>query len=160
MDINYRHSVNQKDKPVIKAILESTGVFYPYEIDIAIEIIDTYINQGESSGYTFILAEIDNEVVGYINYGTVPCTVNSWDIYWIAVNKQVMNLGLGTILMKKAEDDIESLGGRHIWVETSSRDDYHSTRQFYLKKQYAVAAELQDFYSEGDNKVIFHKKVG
>ena len=70
-----------------------------------------------------------------------------------------MNLGLGKILLNKAEEVIKDKKGVNIWVETSSRKEYEPTRAFYLKRGYKIATRLMDFYSRGDNKIIFHKII-
>jgi ribosomal protein S18 acetylase RimI-like enzyme len=159
MAIIYRRELKPADRLEIRKILESTNVFYDFEVDIAIEIVDDFLERGEESGYYFIVAESEDKVLGYVNYGPVPCTQTSWDVYWIAVSKDTMNRGIGKVLMKMAEDNIHDRNGINVWVETASRADYAPTRAFYHRVGYTVAAELTDFYSPGDNKVIFHKKV-
>ena len=157
MEINYRNHLIPSDREAIKSILESTRVFYDFEIKVAIEIIDDFLVKGPESGYSFIIAENEGKVLGYVNFGLTPCTAISWDVYWIAVDKQFMNMGLGKILLAKAEEMIREKGGVNIWVETSSRKEYEPTRAFYLKRGYTIASELVDFYTRGDNKMIFYK---
>ncbi len=159
MAITYRNTLIKTDREAVRQLLESTGVFYDFEIDVALEIMDTFSAQGEASGYYFYVAEQDGQVVGYINFGPTPCTKASWDVYWIAVKKQLQGHGLGALLLKMAEDKITSLNGKNIWIETSSRPDYLPTRRFYLKTAYEQVTELPDFYDKGDNKVIFLKHV-
>lgn len=159
MDIEYRYFLKPLDKKYIKEILDSTSVFYDFEINIALDIVDEYFLKEDTSGYYFILAELENKVIGYVNYGPVPCTQTSWDVYWIAVKKDIMSKGIGSELMRRAEEMIKKLKGKNIWIETSSRKDYDSTRAFYEKLNYAKAAELNDFYAPGDHKVIYHKPL-
>ena len=157
MEINYRNTLIENDRKAFKELLESTAVFYDFEIDVALEIVDTFLNSGETSGYYFYAAEQDGQVVGYINFGPTPCTRASWDIYWMAVKKDLQGQGLGGILLKMTEDKIAAMKGENIWIETSSRADYLPTRRFYLKTAYSQVSELSDFYDKGDNKVIFVK---
>ncbi len=159
MEIKYRSNLVEGDRDEIEKILGSTGVFYDFEIEVALDILDDFARDGDQSEYLFIMAETGGKVIGYVNFGPSPCTLNSWDIYWIAVSKEFMNMGLGKILLNMAEDKIRSSGGVNIWVETSSRKVYDATRAFYFKRGYEVASELTDFYSKGDNKVIFHKLI-
>jgi len=159
MEITYRSNLVRRDRGDIKEILESTKVFYDFEIEVALEIIDDYFLDSSKGDYMFIVAESEGKIIGYVNFGPTPCTQISWDIYWIAVKKEFMNKGLGKILLKMAEDKIRLLKGVNIWVETSSRKDYDPTRAFYIKQEYKISSELTDFYSLGDNKVIFHKLI-
>ena len=159
MEVEYRYVLKPLDKKFIRDILESTAMFYDYEVKIALEILDEYYLKEELSGYYFILAENEGKVIGYINYGPVPCTQTSWDIYWIAVRKDIAGRGIGSELLKQAEEHIRKMKGKNIWVETSARTDYKPTRSFYQKMKYSIAAELKDFYAPGDHKVIFHKPL-
>jgi len=154
----YRNLLIPSDREAINELLESTKVFYDFEIDVAIEIVDAFLSKGEASGYYFYVAEQDSRVTGFVNFGPTPCTKGSWDIYWIAVTKELQGHGLGADLLKMAEDKIVAKGGSKIWIETSSRPDYLSTRNFYLKAGYEQVGELPDFYDKGDHKIIFSRQ--
>lgn len=153
----YRNTLIESDRNDIKKLLESTRVFYDFEIDVALEITDTFLKSGEASGYYFYVAEQEGRVAGYINFGPAPCTKASWDIYWIAITKELQGKGLGAVLLKMAEDKIAAMDGLNIWIETSSRSHYLATRNFYLKTGYDQVCELPDYYDKGDHKVIFVK---
>lgn len=159
MDIIYRYNLNATDIHALRDLLISTEFFYDYEIQVAIELIETTLEKGEvSSGYHFIIAEDNEKILGFSCFGAAPCTQDSYDIYWIAVNKDMMNKGIGGHILSHTEENIYKSGGRHIWIETSSRAIYNPTREFYRKNGYEIKAELPDFYGPGDNKVIFLKK--
>ena len=42
-----------------------------------------------------------------------------------------------------------------MYIETSNRPQYASTRAFYERCGYVCEAVLRDFYAPGDDKVIF-----
>jgi|AGTN01.3.fsa_nt_gi Acetyltransferases len=155
----YRNRVFSSDIPGLEKVLASTGLFYDFEIDVALELMTLFLKEGERSGYCFYIAERENQTVAYINYGPTPCTVAGWDIFWIAVRKDLQNAGLGKALIEMAEKRIKASGGEKIWIETSSRADYFSTRMFYRKNGYAEITRLPDFYDTGDDKVIFVKNL-
>ncbi len=160
MDLHYRYKLKKSDRNQIEEILHSTGVFYDHEIQVALDIADIALVRGEDlSGYHFVIAEYGNKILGFCCYGAAPCTMVSYDIYWFAVRKNLMNKGLGSKILSQAETFIREKGGENIWIETSSRSTYNSTRTFYEKRNYLVQAELPDFYAPGDNKVIFLKKI-
>lgn len=160
MNTQYRYSLKVTDKEDIKNLLISTGFFHGYEIDVAVEIVEITLEKGEeAAGYQFIIAENNDEMLGFTCFGKTPCTEASFDLYWIAVHKSVMNKGIGGILLGKCEDRVKNLKGNNIWIETSSRDIYLPTRKFYEKKGYSIEAELKDFYAPSDNKFIFKKVI-
>ncbi len=69
------------------------------------------------------------------------------------------NKGLGTLLLQHAEEKVKAFGGAWFWIETSGRPLYQPTVTFYLRKGYTLEATLRDFYSPGDPKLIFCKKL-
>lgn len=155
--IVFRQSVRASDSAAIRALAESTGFFRPDEVDVAVELIDERLRDSDKSTYRFLFAELDGVVVGYSCFGEIPCTIGSYDLYWIVVDPTRQGAGIGRRLMLESESVIAGLGGRRIYVETSSTPRYRPTRTFYDRCQYVIAAELPDFYSPGDGKVIFVK---
>ena len=61
--------------------------------------------------------------------------------------------------MLESEKEIIKLGGKRIYVETSGREQYVSTRKFYLACNYEEEAVLEDFYAPGDAKFLYLKVV-
>ena len=47
---------------------------------------DERLEKGAASGYEFVIAEDDSSMVGYACFGEIPCTVGSYDLYWIVVD--------------------------------------------------------------------------
>ena len=158
--MNFRKKLKASDVEVISGILESTGFFYDYEVDIAIELAQENLAKGEdASGYIFIVAEVHGIPVAFACFGKTPCTADSFDLYWIAVHQDEKGKGIGKQLMKLTEESIAQLSGKNIWIETSSRPLYEPTRQFYLNLGCQQVAELPNFYGENDHKMVFLKTV-
>jgi ribosomal protein S18 acetylase RimI-like enzyme len=139
----------------VREIVVSSGFFSKAEIEVAVELVQLRLNKGIESGYHFLFAEEDKKVLGYSCFGPIPCTVESYDIYWIAVQEDLRRSGLGVELLKKVEEKIREMGGKRIYVETSSREQYEPTRLFYSRCGYRKEATLKNFYSPGDDKVIY-----
>jgi ribosomal protein S18 acetylase RimI-like enzyme len=156
----FREKVKLSDIETVREILTSSGYFYKEEIAIGVELVEERLNKGISSGYHFLFAEEDGRVTGYTCFGEIACTKGSFDLYWIAVDNKVRRSGIGKKLLTLSEKKIAEMGGKRIYVETSNRKQYESTRVFYLKCRYYVDAILKDFYGTGDDKVIFVKVLG
>ncbi len=154
-----RDRLTAADIKSIKEIVESTGFFYSYETDVALELASEYLARGVKSGYYFLFAEDKGRMAGYCCYGPIACTEGSYDLYWIVVHKDYQGQGVGRALLKEAEQRIAAVGGRGIYVETASRPQYAPTHHFYKKNGYQVEAVLKDFYSKGDDKLIFVKRI-
>src|SRR5262245_2508735 len=98
-----RHDVRTEDHDTVRAIVESTGVFHSYEIDIAVELVDERLAKGAASGYEFVFAEDDGEVLGYACFGKVPLTVSTFDLYWIATSRRAQGRGVAKLLIADVE---------------------------------------------------------
>lgn len=147
------------DRPDIVRILEGTQAFTPVDVQVAIELLDCYLEAGIGSGYHIWLAELDGRAAGYICYGPTPLTTGTWDVYWIATDPDLKGHGIGTALLNFAEQEIRQAVGRMILVETASNPLYLEARRFYLARGYIIVSSIPDFYSPGDNKITFRKLI-
>jgi len=152
-----RETVKTEDPANIREIVSSTKFFNDEEADIAVELVEERLSKGIESGYHFLFLEMNGKTIGYSCFGPIPATKFSFDLYWIAVHKDYQNLGLGKILLVESEKAIAKLGGNRIYVETSGREQYISTRKFYLACDYKEEAVLEDFYAPGDAKYLYLK---
>jgi ribosomal protein S18 acetylase RimI-like enzyme len=159
--MNLRQSTRRSDVDAVRTIVSSTGFFSDAEIDIAVELIEDNLARGEESGYHFLFADdpATDRALGYACFGGIAGTQGSFDLYWIAVHRDHQREGLGTALLAHAERIIAQQAGRRVYVETSSRAQYESTRRFYLRSGYTIVASLDDFYAPGDGKVILCKAL-
>jgi len=158
--ITLRKEVTASDPQVIREIVTSTGFFNEEEIDVAAELAEERLEKGEASGYEFIFLEIEGKTVAYSCFGLIPCTKNSYDLYWIATHLDYRNRGLGKQLLKATEEEIRTLKGGGIYVETASRKQYTPTRMFYEKNGYELKAQFEEYYDKGDDLVYYVKRLG
>jgi ribosomal protein S18 acetylase RimI-like enzyme len=147
------------DKPALMQILKNTPEFKPFEVTVAEELVDYYLSDGLKSGYNILIADDDGEVAGYVCFGETPCTIGTWDIYWIAVSQGKRGKGIGKMLDTAAETAIRKAHGRLVFIETSSTPLYENTRRFYQGRGYETIARIPDFYMPGDDKLILQKKL-
>lgn len=146
-----------EDRQTVLSFLADTGFFRPDEIDIAREVLDSGLAEGPKGHYQSFVAEMDGQTVGWICYGPTPCTLGTYDIYWIGVSAAWQGHGIGRALTVFAEQAIRERGGRLFVVETSGRDSYTPTRRFYEALGYREAASIPDFYGPSDPRVILIK---
>jgi ribosomal protein S18 acetylase RimI-like enzyme len=151
--------MSDEDKPHVTKILRNTPEFKPFEVAVAEELIDCYLNDPLGSGYHILVAEVDSTVTGYICYGPAPLTEGTWDIYWVAVARKRQDQGIGSALMKSAEKEIVRAKGRLAIIETSSTPAYEKTRHFHIRHGYKIVARIPDFYAPGDDKLILQKRL-
>jgi ribosomal protein S18 acetylase RimI-like enzyme len=150
----------KEDGPQIHAVNANTSVFSQEEVGCVDELWEEYQARGpERSGYYFIVEKEDGQVLGYACYGPRALTDRTYDLYWIAVSSSVRRGGVGRGLLGATEEAVRKLGGRLLIVETSGLPKYEPTRAFYLATGYKHEATLKDFYKDGDDLVIFTKRL-
>ena len=148
-----------EDTQVLRAIAEGTGVFKPTELDALVEVLDDYHATNRGYGHVAVTLELEGRPVGFAYYAPAAMADRTWYLYWIAVEKQTHARGLGTRLLHRAEADVRAAGGRIFLIETSSLPHYEPTRRFYLKHGYEQEARLRDYYADGDDMVVFRKRM-
>ncbi|MEX0939493.1 MAG: GNAT family N-acetyltransferase [Pirellulales bacterium] len=157
--VELRFEVIPADRAAVRSILESTVVFAPAEIEVAIELVDERLSKGAASTYEFIFATLGDTAIGYACYGPIPLTIARYDLYWIAVDTGHQGRHVARRLLQESERRIAQSGGEAIYIETSSRPCYEPARSFYLRSGYQLAAELPHFYAPGDHKLIYVKRL-
>jgi GNAT superfamily N-acetyltransferase len=149
------------DKPAVMDLIRATDMFTPAEVVVAEELIDIYLDTPDQKDYDVVVAEDDRGgVAGYLTWGPTPLAENVYDLYWMAVSPKEQGKGRGKELVAWLEDKVRSLGGRLIIIETAGQPKYHPTRQFYLRLGYTEVARIPDFYKDGDDRIIYTKRVG
>jgi GNAT superfamily N-acetyltransferase len=148
-----------EDTPILVTVSEGTRVFKPMEIQALQEVLDDYHATSQAQGHLSVTYELEGQPIGFAYYAPASMTDRTWYLYWIAVSKDIHAKGIGTQLLKYVEEDIRRRQGRILLIETSSLAHYELTRRFYLKHQYEQAAVIRDYYAEGDDMVVFRKRL-
>ncbi len=111
-----------------------------------------------SPDYAALGADLDGRLVGWICWGPTPCTLGTYDLYWMAVDPALQGAGVGTALVGEMEQRLAGIA-RLVVVETAGRPDYAATRAFYQARGYRATAVIPDFYAPGDDQVVFVKAL-
>ena len=156
-------TIEAADRAPLQALLQRIENFTAEEVEVALELIDGAISDPVTTGYlakVLVVAEEQGErIAGYICWGPTPMTARTFDLYWIAVDASVRGKGLGRALILDLEEQLRAEGGANLRLETSSKESYGKTLQFYLDLGYEVSANLADFYAPGDALIILYKQV-
>ena len=145
------------DRDKIETLLSHIDNFKQSERDVAMELIDIAVMRPGQEDYNIFVYEEDGKILGYHCTGKRALTDGVYDLYWIVVAPESQGKGIGSLLLKHAEEFVTNNKGRWLFAETSSKDNYSTTRNFYLRKNYSVVAQINDFYSQNDNLIIFGK---
>jgi GNAT superfamily N-acetyltransferase len=150
--------LTRSDRARIEEISRAVGLFREAEIAVALEVFDEAMRGPAGDTYTALGADSDGRLAGWICWGPTPCTLGTYDLYWMAVDPDAQGGGIGSALLAEMERLLEGLA-RLIVVETAGRADYAPTRSFYERRGYRLASVIPDFYAPGDDQVVFMKSV-
>jgi N-acetylglutamate synthase-like GNAT family acetyltransferase len=145
------------DAEKIEKILKKISQFTENEISIAMELVNIAVNNNSQTDYNVFVYEHDGKILGYHCTGKRPLTDAVYDLYWIVADPDAEIKGIGTELVKHTEQFVTEKGARWLLAETSSRESYSRTRNFYMRNNFSIVAEINDFYSAGDNLIVFGK---
>lgn len=147
--------VKRDDLDALKQVLDSSELF---PSDLLEEMISDYFNNEATKDIWF--TQVDNGTPISIAYcAPERMTKGTYNLYAIAVHKTHQGKGIGGAMMHFIEDLLRQEGQRILLVETSGLPAYELTRKFYHKCNYSREAVIRDFYQEGEDKVVFWKKL-
>jgi len=153
--------VEAGDRDAVRALVAGTGAFKDFEVDVAMELVDAALsNPAQDDYHPYVLEDEAKEIVSYACFGKNPMTRATFDLYWIATRADRMGRGHGRRMLAFVEEQVRRRGGKLLVIETSSKESYGGARNFYLGAGYALAARLPDYYDDGDDKLIYLKRIG
>ena len=162
-DVVFRDSLLVEDIKNLSGMTSRTRFFSEEEVQIVDELAWSAVTEGEDSDYSFLLALPETEdrarLLGFACYGKIPATDGSWDLYWIVVDEQMQGQGYGRSILREVERRISTQGARKIFLETSSREQYVSTRGFYEANGYLMESVLKDYYARGEDCLVYAKNL-
>lgn len=147
------------DREQLITIIEGTDNFSTEEKKIAVELIDEAIANPNHEYYNVFVYDEEGKILGYHCTGKRALTDGTFDMFWIVVDNRTQNKGVGKKLINHAESFVKENNGRWILAETSSKDNYEATRNFYFRNNYSIVAEIRDFYKLNDHLIVFGKYI-
>jgi ribosomal protein S18 acetylase RimI-like enzyme len=154
MDWTIRKATPQ-DLPYFKQVIDSNELFPSEMLDDMMH--DFFTNA--SSTDIWLCATIDQQPVAVAYCAPERMTEGTYNLYLIAVLAARKGSGIGSKVMQHLENQLRNAGVRVLLVETSGLPEFEQTRRFYDKCQYRREAVIRDFYQEGEDKVVFWKKL-
>ena len=139
------------DTATVIALAEVSGLFN----SDGVELIRERLTSAASEKLWF--GAFDEGLKGVIYCVPEPMTDGTWNILMLIVSPDSHGQGYGRTLMSYVEETLAKRGGRLVIVETSSADGLERARAFYPKCGYTEEARIRNFYTAGDDKIIFTK---
>ncbi|MEM1163381.1 MAG: GNAT family N-acetyltransferase, partial [Pseudomonadota bacterium] len=85
-------------------------------------------------------------------------TDRTWNILALGLDPAFQGQGLGTALLRGTEAALPD--ARMIIIETTQSPEQDAARALYAAAGYTQQAHIPDFYGDGEDKVVFVKRVG
>ncbi len=121
-------------------------------------LIADFLNNPETEEIWFTATENDKPIaIGFC--APEKLTDGTYNLYAIGVRSDIQGKGIGGKMMAYIEDQLSAKGARILIVDTSGTNEFKMTRRFYEKLGYHQEAVIRDFWKEGDDKVVFWKKL-
>ncbi|WP_421790455.1 GNAT family N-acetyltransferase [Hyphobacterium sp.] len=143
------------DIPALQTVLDETELF-PGEFLAGMLsgfLSDTHVQEH------WLSVELDHEIVGFCFAEPEPHTDRVWNMRAIAISPKLQGQGIGSHLVAMLERHLSESGQRLLIVDTSGMETFAPTREFYKKNGYKEEARISDFWLEGDDKVVFWKRL-
>lgn len=147
--------VSKSDIDGLKKVVDSSELFLSEHLD---EMISDYFDNPDTQDFWFTY--IDNNTQVAIGY-CVPekLTDGTYNLLAIGVSQDTQRKGIASQMMNYIEQRLKQKDGRILIVETSSDEAQIGARNFYSKMGYTQAAVIQDFWKDGEDKIVFWKKL-
>lgn len=142
-----------EDIPALQIVLDQTGLF-PSEL--LPDMMSDFLSH-EDSPSIWLTCETDGLAVGFCYATPEELTDGTWNMLAIAVHPSNQGGGYGGAIVQHLEAVLREHGHRVLIADTSGKDGFAQTREFYRKNGYVEEARIRDFWAAGDDKVIFWK---
>lgn len=148
-------AVRQSDLEALNTVIETSGLFPP---ELLNGMISGFFSNTETQDI-WLTKLIHEKPVAIAYCAPERLTEGTYNLYLIAVHRDHQGTGIGGEIMTYIEQLLQSQGQRILLVETSGSPEFELTRRFYDKCNYNREAVIRDFYREGEDKVVFRKKL-
>ena len=120
-----------------------------------------FLEDRDDEKANFLVTCIKNEIVGCMGYHS-DSDEDAIDVYWttyLYVHPNYYRQGIGSRLSFEIEKRIRKIGGRKIYLDIGNAEDQPEAISFHTKQGYTKEGELIDYFRDGENKLIFGKKL-
>lgn len=144
-----------EDISALKLVLDGTELF-PSEM--LSDMVSGFLSE-EASEDVWLTCEANGKAIGFCYAVPEAFTEGTWNMLAIAVLPEKQGSGAGGAIVKELESNLRENDHRVLIAETSGADEFAKTREFYRKNHYSEEARIRDFWTQGDDKVIFWKSL-
>jgi len=145
-------------KTDIEALIEVLNSIELFPAEMLEDMIADYFNNPKTKDIWFTTLQ-NNQPISIAFCAPEKLTEGTYNLYAIGVKSEIQGKGIGSQMMAYIEKYLKQSGNRILIVETSGAEEYQLTRKFYENLNYTKEATIREFWSKGEDKVIFWKKL-
>jgi ribosomal protein S18 acetylase RimI-like enzyme len=153
---------DRQERAHLLEIAVGTGLFAPDEAESLLGgVLDGFASSTMPSGHEVACcrSQSGSAALGWCYFAPDDHADGVWNLWWIGVAPANHGSGAGRALLKHVEQRVLMQGGRILVIETSDSDLLARARRFYASHGYSECGRIPHFYSEGESKVIFSRRL-
>lgn len=151
--------VAETDVEAIADVAIASTLFSTEDRPFLTEMVDHQLEVGADQDQRMRVLDDGGRIRGVVYYRAKTAAQGVWDLTMIAVPAADHGNGIGSTLMLHVEAELAAEGARLLLVETSATDAFIATRGFYRGLGFEEAARVRDYWSDGDDLVLFRKDL-
>lgn len=147
--------VTREDAPAVVDLVVAAGMFTRDEAGFLEEALLL------AEGTTCLVQDADDGdgLASLVLYRPEEAADRVFDLTMIAVRPDLQGAGRGAALMRHAEQDLRDQGQRMLVVRTSGTEQFDRTRAFYRRLGYSQHTRVPDYWTDGDDLVLFTTRL-
>jgi uncharacterized glyoxalase superfamily protein PhnB/ribosomal protein S18 acetylase RimI-like enzyme len=147
------------DTPSLVALSASSGLFKEEELGAIQKMLDDYHGAKVGNDHKILTYDEGGTLLGIAYYCPKEFADRVWELLMIGVDAARHREGIGSRMLLAVEEAVKTANGRLLLIETSDKSSFHRTRQFYRKHGYSEVSSIPDYFTDGDGKASFVKRM-
>jgi len=146
--------LTRADLYAVTSVLDDTQLF---PAELLADMAEPFLDQREN--HIWRVARHRGAVIGFAYCEPERMTEGCWNLLAIAVVSSSQGTGIGQAIVADIASAVDRAGGRVLLVETSGLEAFKRTRAFYEQLGFDREARIRDYYSDGEDKIVFWKRI-
>lgn len=147
------------DRSEIVDVVVAAGMFPREEVGIVDDLLREHLTAPDGDDHRCVVSDRDGHLTGVAFAGSRAAADRLWDLTMLGVRPEAQGTGDGTALLAEIEQQLSAAGGRLLVVETSATPQFAGARAFYASRGYDEEARIRDYWTDGDDLVVFRKRL-
>ncbi len=148
----------REDSAAVIDLVIAVEMFSADDARLVEGMLAEYFDANKDDGHVCMIDD-EGGPLGVAYYQPESAADRVWDLTMIAVQPDRQGQGRGAAMLRRVEEDLRARGQRLLLVDTSASPQYDRTRAFYVKCGYEEEARIRNYWTAGDDLVVFRKAL-